>query len=77
MRAEVQAETDRQKAELDAKLAEEATKAEARLAASREAALAGLREAAKDIVGDVMSSVGVESGDDKKLEAALDAASGR
>jgi len=37
----------------------------------------GLREAAKDIVGDVMSSVGVESGDDKKLEAALDAASGR
>ena len=77
MRAEVQAETDRQKAELDAKLAEEAIQAEARLAASREAALAGLREAAKDIIGDVMSSIGVENGDDKKVEAALDAASGR
>ncbi len=77
MRAEVQAETARQKAELDAKLAEEAAAADSRLAATREAALAGLRDAAKDIIGDVMSSVGVDQADDKSVEAALDAASGR
>jgi len=77
MRAEVQAETARQKAELDAKLAEEAAAADSRLAATREAALAGLRDAAKDIVGEVMLSIGVDQADDKSLEAALDAASGR
>jgi len=77
MRAEVQAETARQKAELDAKLAEEAAAADSRLAATREAALAGLRDAAKDIVGEVMLSIGVDQADDKSVEAALDAASGR
>ena len=77
MRAEVQAETARQKAELDAKLAEEAAAADSRLAATREAALAGLRDAAKDIVGEVMLSIGVDRADDKSVEAALDAASGR
>ena len=39
MRAEIQAETDRQKAELDAHLAEEAQKADARLQAAHDAAL--------------------------------------
>jgi len=77
MRAEVQAETARQKAELDAKLAEEAAAADSRLAATREAALAGLRDAAKDIVGEVMLSIGVDQADDKSVEAALDTASGR
>ena len=77
MRAEVQAETARQKGELDAKLAEEAAAADSRLAATREAALAGLRDAAKDIVGEVMLSIGVDQADDKSVEAALDAASGR
>ena len=77
MRAEVQAETVRQKAELDAKLAEEAAAADSRLAATREAALAGLRDAAKDIVGEVMLSIGVDQADDKSVEAALDTASGR
>ena len=77
MRAEVQAETARQKAELDAKLAEEAAAADSRLAATREAALAGLRDAAKEIIGDVMVSIGVEQADDKSVDAALDAASGR
>lgn len=77
MRAEVPAETARQKAELDAKLAEEAAAADSRLAATREAALAGLRDAAKDIVGEVMLSIGVDQADDKSVEAALDAASGR
>ena len=77
MRAEVQAETARQKAELDAKLAEEAAAADSRLAATREAALAGLRDAAKEIIGDVMVSIGVDQADDKSVDAALDAASGR
>src|SRR6056300_105790 len=73
MRAEVQAETARQKAELDAKLAEEAAAADSRLAATREAALAGLRDAAKEIIGDVMVSIGVDQADDKSVDAALDA----
>jgi F-type H+-transporting ATPase subunit b len=77
MRAEVQAETARQKAELDAKLAEEAAAADSRLAATREVALAGLRDAAKEIIGDVMVSIGVDQADDKSVDAALDAASGR
>ena len=77
MRAEVQAETARQKAELDAKLAEEAAAADSRLASTREAALAGLRDAAKEIIGDVMVSIGVDQADDKSVDAALDAASGR
>ena len=77
MRAEVQAETARQKAELDAKLADEAAAADSRLAATREAALAGLRDAAKEIIGDVMVSIGVDQADDKSVDAALDAASGR
>ena len=50
MRAEVQAETDRQKAELDAKLAEQAAAADARLdEIARDAAMAGLKDAAADI----------------------------
>ena len=77
MRAEVQAETARQKAELDAKLAEEAAAADSRLAATREAALAGLCDAAKEIIGDVMVSIGGDQADDKSVDAALDAASGR
>ena len=72
MRAEVQAETDRQKAELDAKLAEQATAADARLAAARDAAMDGLRDAAKDIVGDVMGAIGADKADDGDIAKALD-----
>ena len=47
MRAEIQAETDRQKAELDARLADEAQKADAALKAARDAAPRGRRTAAR------------------------------
>ena len=54
MRAEVQAETDRQKAELDANLAEQAAAADVALMAARDADMAGLKDAAADLVGDIM-----------------------
>lgn len=72
MRADVQAETDRQKAALDAKLAEQAAAADARLAAARDAAMDGLRDAAKDIVGDVMGAIGADKADDGDIAKALD-----
>lgn len=73
MRAEVQAETDRQKAELDAKLAEQAADADARLTAARDAAMQGLRDAATDIVGDVMDAIGADKTDGANIAKALDA----
>lgn len=72
MRAEVQAETDRQKAELDAKLAEQAQAADARLAAARDAAMDGLRDAAKDIVADVMGAIGADKAKDADIAKAID-----
>ena len=60
MRAEVQAETDRQKGELDASLAEAAKAADIRLEDARTKAMEGLQTAAQDIVADVMAAVGVE-----------------
>lgn len=74
MRAEIQAETDRQKAELDARLAEEAQKADAALKAARDAALGGLDAAARDVVNDVMQAVGLGAPDDSDIDAALKAA---
>lgn len=74
MRAEIQAETDRQKAELDARLAEEAQKADAALKAARDTALAGLDAAARDVVGDVMQAVGLGAPGDSEIDAALKAA---
>ena len=74
MRAEIQAETDRQKAELDARLAEEAQKADAALKAARDTALGGLDAAARDVVGDVMQAVGLAAPDDSDIDAALKAA---
>ena len=74
MRAEIQAETDRQKAELDARLAEEAQKAEARLQAEHDATLGGLEAAAHDVVGDVMEAVGLGAPGDNDIDAALKAA---
>jgi len=74
MRAEIQAETDRQKAELDARLADEAQKADAALKAARDAALGGLEAAAHDVVGDVMQAVGLGAPDDSDIDSALKAA---
>ena len=74
MRAEIQAETDRQKAELDARLAEEAQKADTALKAARDAALGGLEAVAHDVVGDVMQAVGLGAPDASDIDAALKAA---
>ena len=74
MRAEIQAETDRQKAELDARLADEAQKADAALKAARDTALGGLEAAAHDVVGDVMQAVGLGAPDASDIDAALKAA---
>ena len=74
MRAEVQAETDRQREKLDAELAAEAEAAETRLAAARQAALAGCREAACDIVADVLQAVGVEQPDKEAIRKAVEEA---
>ena len=74
MRAEIQAETDRQKAELDARLAEEAQKADTALKAARDAALGSLEAVAHDVVGDVMQAVGLGAPDASDIDAALKAA---
>ena len=75
MRAEVQAETDRQKVELDAKLAEQAQAADARLAQARDTAMAGLHDAAGEIVGDVMAAIGADNAGDAAIAKALDTVS--
>jgi len=64
MRAEVQAETDRQKAALDAKLAEQAQAAEVAMTKARDAAMDGLSDAASALVGDVMDAIGTVKADD-------------
>jgi F-type H+-transporting ATPase subunit b len=71
IRAEVQAETDRQKAELDAKLAEQAQAADAAMAKARDAAMSGLRDAASDIVGEVMDAIGAAKADDAAVAKAV------
>ena len=71
MRAEVQAETDRQKAELDAKLAEQAQAAEAAMSKARDEAMLGLSDAAAAIVGDVMDAIGTAKADDAAVAEAV------
>lgn len=71
MRADVQAETDRQKGELDASLAEAAKAADIRLEDARTKAMEGLQTAAQDIVADVMAAVGVEKADEKAVAKAV------
>ena len=72
MRAAVQAETDRQKAELDANLAEQAAAADVALMAARDAAMAGLKDAAADLVGDIMEAIGSDKASDGDVAKALD-----
>ena len=71
MRADVQAETERQKGELDASLAEAAKAADIRLEDARTKAMEGLQTAAQDIVADVMAAVGVEKADEKAVAKAV------
>ena len=72
MRAEVQAETDRQKAELDAKLAEQAQAADAAMAKARDEAMSGLHQAAGQIVGDVIDAIGAAKADDAAVAKAVE-----
>ena len=72
MRADVQAETDRQKAELDSKLAEQAAAADAALMKSRDAAMAGLKDAAAALVDDVIEAIGSDKASDGDVAKALD-----
>ena len=71
MRAEVQAETDRQKAALDAKLAEQAQAAEVAMTKARDAAMDGLSDAASALVGDVMDAIGTVKADDVAVAKAV------
>ena len=71
MRADVQAETERQKGELDASLAEAAKAADIRLEDARTKAMEGLQTAAQNIVADVMAAVGVEKADEKAVAKAV------
>ena len=73
MRAEIQAETDRQKAEL-MPASQRKRKKLMRPQAARDTALGGLDAAARDIVGDVMQAVGLGAPDDSDIDAALKAA---
>ncbi len=72
MRADVQAETDRQKAELDTKLAEQAAAADAALKKSRDAAMAGLKDAAAALVDDVIEAIGSDKASGGDVAKALD-----
>ena len=72
MRADVQAETDRQKAELDTKLAEQAAAADAALMKSRDAAVAGLKDAAAALVDDVIEAIGSDKASEGDVAKALD-----
>ena len=72
MRADVQAETDRQKAELDTKLAEQAAAADAVLMKSRDAAMAGLKDAAAALVDDVIEAIGSDKASEGDVAKALD-----
>jgi len=71
MRAEVQAETDKQKAALDAKLAEQAQAAEVAMTKARDAAMDGLSDAASALVGDVMDAIGTVKADDAAVAKAV------
>ena len=59
IRADMQGDIDRQKAELDGRLNSEAEAAEKRLAAARQTALAGVEDAAQDIVAEVMAAINI------------------
>ncbi len=74
MRAEVRAETDTQKAALDAKLAEASAVADVRLQKARQIAMAGIAEAAQEIVADVLEAIGADQADKKNIKAAVTAA---
>ena len=58
--------------ELDAQLAEQAAGADKILAAARDAAMADLKSAAAELVGDVMQAIGTDKAADGDVAKALD-----
>ena len=71
----MQAEADRQKAELDEKLAAQNAEFEQRLAKARDEALAGLNEAAVGVVSDVMTAIQLDVADEATIRASIEKAS--
>jgi F-type H+-transporting ATPase subunit b len=69
----LRAETDRLKAEIDAKLAKDAEAAEARIRATKNAALANLNALATDVAGVVVSKLLGEQADAGMIANAVEA----
>ncbi len=74
VRAEMQAEMDKQKAVIDARIAEQAAEAEKRLQASRDQAMSNIRSSAADIIGDIVTAVSGQTPDQAATDAALERA---
>ncbi|MAB14459.1 F0F1 ATP synthase subunit B [Parvibaculum sp.] len=72
-RDELQAETDRQRQEVEGELAVKIADAESRIKSTKEAAMANVREIAADVAGSVVTQVLGENADAAALERAVDA----
>ncbi len=72
-RDELQAETDRQRQEVEGELAVKIADAESRIKSTKEAAMANVRDIAADVAGSVVTQVLGENADAAALERAVDA----
>ncbi len=72
--AEMQAEMDKQKADIDTRIAAQAAEAEKRLQASRDQAMSNIRSSAADIIGDIVTAVSGQTPDQAATDAALERA---
>ena len=71
-RDELQAETDRQRQEVEGELAAKIADAESRIKATKEAAMGNVREVAADVAGAVVAQVLGENADTAAVERAVD-----
>lgn len=71
---EVSADASKKAEALSAKLAEEVKTAEAKIVAAKETALAGLRDVAVDVAGEIAKKLSDGSVNEKSVAAAVDAA---
>ena len=71
-RDELQAETDRQRQEVEGELAAKIADAEARIKATKDTAMGNVREVATDVAGAVVNQVLGENADTTALERAVD-----
>lgn len=74
VRAEMQAEMDKQKVVIDARIAAQASEAEKRLQASRDQAMSNIRSSAADIIGDIVTAVSGQTPSQAATDAALERA---